>query len=65
MIVNFNSYVENVIAEIYNSVGKRKKYATIEKTDKYVFDISNLKTGIYLLRLNFGDKIITKEIIVN
>ncbi|MCK4919614.1 MAG: sulfatase-like hydrolase/transferase [Bacteroidales bacterium] len=65
LTINFNTTVKSARAEIYNAAGQKEKRVTIEKTDQFDLDISTLKSGIYFLRINVENKVITQKVIVN
>lgn len=59
-IKSSNSEEKNV--EVYNILGRRLISTKINANDKV--DVSNLNAGIYLLKINEGDKQLTKKIVI-
>ena len=59
-IKSSNSKEKNV--EVYNILGRRLISTKINTNDK--IDVSNLNAGIYLLKINEGDKQLTKKIVI-
>lgn len=54
---------EDMSFQIINVLGKSVDFEVIRKEDGVDFDISNLSTGSYFLRINDGNKVVSKPII--
>ena len=62
--INFRKKENNVIIEVYNSLGQREKTTVLKNIDKYVLDVSGLNDGVYFLKLYFSNKEVNKKIII-
>ena len=51
------------IAELYNYQGQLLRNINTSKSEETILDISGYSQGIYFLKINFNEKIITKKII--
>ena len=55
-------------AELYNSLGQsvRQQNATLSTSGaQLAFDVTGLAPGVYTMRLHLGQRVITKQLIVN
>ena len=60
----FIKTTEDTKVSIYNILGKTVKTTTVS-VNKNSVDISNLKKGVYIVKLNVDNKIVTKKLIKN
>jgi hypothetical protein len=58
-----DAFIDNTKVAVYNMVGQ-KVYES-NRTDNNHYDISNLATGAYLVKIGIGNQEFTKRIIKN
>lgn len=58
-----NSFLENV--ELYNLLGKKVFTTSANALQNIEINVSNLSTGIYVVKVKSGNKIISKRLVIN
>ena len=49
--------------KIYDLLGKQQSFSSKAGLNKYYLNISNLKLGMYFLKINIESKVISKKIV--
>lgn len=60
-----NNYFDNSKIEVIDATGKTIRLLTISNTDNYKLDLSNETKGIYIIRIQNKETIITKKVVLN
>ncbi len=63
LVIN-NSNNKNINVEVLSINGKLELTQQLENTNQQI-NLTHLKSGIYLIRINHGTDIITKKIVIN
>ena len=64
--INFGNVLKNTTTiEVYNMLGQTVFKDTINDTNTYSFDASNLPTATYILKLSNENEVMTKKLLKN